>query len=241
MANKLPWFTHDHDAHADGWIRHLVRNQGHVAGWTWWVLLELHHKHGVGDVLKRDINDVAKDCLTSASVVARVLTEMASEYEGEKKVKFNIVGTVLHLEIPKLRKRQAKLKSKIPPTLRECSANVPIEREVEREEEKHTPISPETDNFCFKKFWDVWPEKIGRADAEKAWAKLKPSEELIETILSAIKKQEAVRSELIALNKFCPRRKNPGPWINSRRWEDEIKEQGSEKPRLTMAQLLADK
>ncbi len=137
MSNKLPWFTHDHDAHEDGWIRNLVRKEGHVAGWLWWTLIELMHKHGVGDVLRRDIKDIAQAGLTSTSVVIRVLTAMATPFEGQTKVCFKVVGTELHLEIKKLRERQSKLKSKIPSTFRQPSVNLPIEREGEGEGEKN--------------------------------------------------------------------------------------------------------
>lgn len=142
MANKLPWFTHDHDAHEDTWIRNIVRKQGHEAGWIWWVLIELHHKHGVGDVLTRDISDIARSAMTSGSVITRVLTEMATEFEGQTKVRWNLVGTELRLEIKKLRERQSKLKSKIPSTLRQPSVNLPIEVEEDKQEEKKKEVTP---------------------------------------------------------------------------------------------------
>ena len=146
MSNKLPWFTHDHNAHQDIWIRHLVRKQGHVAGWLWWVLLELHHDHGVGDVLKIDISDVARAGLTSNSVVTRVLTEMQTEFQGQSKLRFNLVGTELELEIKKFRERQAKLKVKTPSRLPQDSFKTPIEREGEgereRDKEEHIAVSP---------------------------------------------------------------------------------------------------
>ena len=142
MANKLKWFTHDHDAHEDGWIRNLVRKQGHVAGWLWWVLLETYHKHGVGDILKRDINDIAKAGLTSASVLTRVLTEMGTEYEGQQKVRWTLVGTELELEIPKLRKRLANLKSKVTSKSPEHHFKTTQEGEVERERDVQPLYDP---------------------------------------------------------------------------------------------------
>lgn len=178
--NKLPWFTHDNDAHTDGWIRHIVRNQGHVAGWLWWVILELHHKHGVGDILKRDINDIAKDGLTSASVVVRVLTEMATEYEGQTKVSFTLVGSELQLEIKKLRERQAKLKSKIPSTFPQHSVNTPIhiegEGERDRDKEKTTDVGrtipPKIEwvrEFCKERKNSVDPDRFFAHYESNGW------------------------------------------------------------------------
>src|SRR5574341_1200088 len=81
--NKLPWFSHDHDAHEDAWLRHAVRQCGHVAGWVWWVLLELLHKHGTGDTLRYPLVDIARAALTSPSVITRVLTQLGTEFHGQ--------------------------------------------------------------------------------------------------------------------------------------------------------------
>lgn len=142
MANKLPWFTHDHDAHEDTWIRNFVRKQGHVAGWLWWVLLELYHNHGVGDVLKRDLADVAKAGLTSTSVVKRVLTEMATEFEGQSRLSWTLVGSELELRIPNFRKRQAKLKSKTPS--RPLKTPIHIEGQGEGHKERENGLKTRT-------------------------------------------------------------------------------------------------
>jgi len=113
--NKYYWFSHHHDAHQDTWIREAVRKQGHVAGWVWWCILELLHKHGIGDTLKININDVSKACLTSNSVVNRVLTQLGTEFQGKSRLSWNLVGTELELTIPKFRERQGNWKSKTIP------------------------------------------------------------------------------------------------------------------------------
>ena len=77
------------------------------------------------------------------------------------------------------------------------------------------------DSSGFEQFWKEWPEKIGKTEAIKAWEKLRPGPELVRAIIESIKSQEQNRASLLAQNKFCPQRKNPGPWLNSRRWEDE--------------------
>ena len=218
MANKLPWFTHDHDAHADGWVRHLVRTQGHVAGWLWWVLLELHHKHGVGDVLKRNISDVARDALTSTSVVTRVLTEMGTEFEGQQKVSWELVGTELRLEIKKLRERQSKLKSKILARFRQHSSNLPLEGQEERERERDTPIPPKRGDVGFDKFWESYPKKKSKGAALSAWRKFKPSADLQEKILAAVQAQRSCEDWTKEGGKYIP---YPATWLNAQKWEDE--------------------
>lgn len=149
MANKLPWFPHDHDASEDTWIRGVVRRQGHVAGWLWWVLLEQLHKHGIGDTLKMNINDIARIAMTSRSVVTRVLGELATEVPTEsglrRKVSFTLNGSQLELKIEKVRKKWSNLKSKITSKSPESPSKVPIYRDRERDKEtdKRTAKPPQ--------------------------------------------------------------------------------------------------
>ena len=68
----------------------------------------------------------------------------------------------------------------------------------------------------FEKIWSVYPRHDGKAEAQKAFDKLKPSEELITAMLSAIAKQtEKWRNDG---GKFIP---HCSTWLNQRRWEDE--------------------
>lgn len=80
----------------------------------------------------------------------------------------------------------------------------------------------------FDEFWKLYPKKKDKANTRKKWLKLKPDDELFETIISALKKQ--MQSEQWQKNngQYIP---YPTTWINGRRWEDEIKEAaGSSQP-----------
>ena len=87
-------------------------------------------------------------------------------------------------------------------------------QEREREESKNSLVGN------FKKFWEVYPRKVAKPSAEKAWKKLNPNEELLATILSAVE----VHSKSPAWKKddkqFIP---HPATWLNQRRWEDETR------------------
>lgn len=100
----------------------------------WWCLLELLHKHGVGDSLRYAFADVAKACQTSTHVLTRVLAEMGKPWpplyvdstskvppefqlssnsvRTQLKLTWMLVGTELQLTIPKVRERWANRKSK---------------------------------------------------------------------------------------------------------------------------------
>lgn len=66
-------------------------------------------------------------------------------------------------------------------------------------------------------FYKAYPKKINPAQALKAWSALKPSEELVQTIIQAIEKQKA--SNAWREKKFIP---NPATWIRAHGWLNEV-------------------
>jgi len=77
----------------------------------------------------------------------------------------------------------------------------------------------------FARFWAAYPKKRSKGQAEKAWAKLQPDEQLVETMLAAIeraKKSEEWRKEN---GRYIP---YPATWLNAKGWEDEYKLPGGE-------------
>lgn len=71
----------------------------------------------------------------------------------------------------------------------------------------------------FESFWNAYPRKVGKAQAKKAWNKIKPNEETVMAIAENI----ALRikhGEWSADNKtFIP---HASTYLNNSRWEDEI-------------------
>lgn len=68
----------------------------------------------------------------------------------------------------------------------------------------------------FDRFYLAYPKKKSKGAAEKAFARIAPDEELLETMLAAI--EVAKRSE-DWLNGFIP---HPSTWLHNKRWLDEI-------------------
>lgn len=77
----------------------------------------------------------------------------------------------------------------------------------------------------FQRFWIPYPRKNGKADAVKAWAKLKPSDELLDQMLEALKTQKQSREWIKDDGQYIP---YASTWLNGRRWEDEESEQGAD-------------
>ncbi len=99
------------------------------------------------------------------------------------------------------------------------SSLIPSSRALERQAARST--SKRADRF--DEFWAIYPRKVSCVAAQKAFAKLQPSDELVTTILVALSKQAASlkwRTE----PQFIP---HASTWINGKRWEDAIEQHGT--------------
>jgi len=69
----------------------------------------------------------------------------------------------------------------------------------------------------FNEFWSLYPRKIAKATARKAWAKLSAEQQLMaaKAIDTHCQYWSAKETEL----EFIP---HPATWLNQERWEDEL-------------------
>lgn len=86
-------------------------------------------------------------------------------------------------------------------------------------------------NGAFQKFWDSYPRKKSKGDAEKAWIKIKPDEQLHDRILDALERAKTSADWQKDGGQFIP---YPASWLNAKGWEDEISKppEGERKPAL---------
>jgi len=70
----------------------------------------------------------------------------------------------------------------------------------------------------FTAFWDAYPKHVKKQDAEKAWLRLNPSEELTQTIINHVLKMRASPDWQKEQGKYIP---YPASYLNGKRWEDE--------------------
>ncbi len=71
----------------------------------------------------------------------------------------------------------------------------------------------------FNLFWEKYPKKLAKRDAEKAFAKINPDEKLFNLILEKLELYKQSEAWLKDGGQFIP---YPATWLNGRRWEDEI-------------------
>ncbi|OHB71290.1 MAG: hypothetical protein A2W23_00160 [Planctomycetes bacterium RBG_16_43_13] len=94
-----------------------------------------------------------------------------------------------------------------------------------REEKNKPPLSPlsgdgKSDVLLerFNLFWEKYPKKKSKGDALKAWLKLNPSEQLLETIISTIGRAKTSKEWQKDEGQYVP---YPASWLNAIGWEDE--------------------
>jgi hypothetical protein len=69
----------------------------------------------------------------------------------------------------------------------------------------------------FETFWEAYPKKKSKGDAEKAWSKIKPDEHLLATMLATIERAKTSDDWTRDQGKYIP---YPATWLNAKGWED---------------------
>jgi hypothetical protein len=100
------------------------------------------------------------------------------------------------------------------------SVSSALPREEKRREEKEKRESR------FAQFWDAYPNKAGKEAAIKAFAKVNPDDDLLQTLLTSIARARESKAWVKDDGEFIP---HASTWLNGKRWEDEAGG-GSAKP-----------
>ncbi|AIN58736.1 hypothetical protein [Pseudomonas soli] len=99
-------------------------------------------------------------------------------------------------------------------------------RREDKEQDQKTSSSGD-DGDLFVRFWKLYPRKVGKANAEKAWSKLKVDADLFERMTSALAAWAASPDWTKDGGQFIP---HPATWLNGKRWDDELPAPGNVHP-----------
>ena len=114
----------------------------------------------------------------------------------------------------------------VTPVLRKCYADVTQSKSKSKSKSKNKNknkienTSPNGDEVVdgFDLFWSVYPRKVGKKDAIKAWSKLKPDENLLKAIIEGVKRWKASEQWKKDGGQFIP---YPATFLRGERWNDE--------------------
>lgn len=99
-----------------------------------------------------------------------------------------------------------------------AAPDIPEDKPPKPQSGPRSPFKNKRQEQLFDRFWEQYPKKRSKGQAEKAWVKLQPDEQLLETMLAALeraKKSEEWRKEN---GRYIP---YPATWLSAKGWEDE--------------------
>ena len=112
------------------------------------------------------------------------------------------------------KERNSKGKDNNPPTPLSGVANAP------KPSRRKASVMTKTQEGLFDRFWEAYPRKLSKGQAEKAWLSIKPDEQLLATMIEAIERTKEHEDWQREGGKFIP---YPATWLNAKRWLDEHK------------------
>jgi phage replication O-like protein O len=70
----------------------------------------------------------------------------------------------------------------------------------------------------FEIFWNLYPKKKSKGQAETAFSKINPDEQLLATMIARIEQAKTSEDWIEQRGKYIP---HPATWLNAKGWEDE--------------------
>jgi hypothetical protein len=229
--DSFDYFPHDTDAANDEKIEAMRATYGNDGYAFYFILLErIYKKNGVLDVKTPAIMTAIQRNITSDSELFQKMLNTAFEIDLFDKGSFDEKGIItskaiesrtLSVNSERARKREWAKGKKVLDV--ENTANrrqlTPKVKDKVKVKDNIIPLSPPNgEGDAFNTFWQAYPKKVAKPQALKAFNKLKPDNQLLQQMLSAIEKQKKSPEWTKQSGQFIP---YPGTWLNDYRWEDE--------------------
>jgi len=129
-----------------------------------------------------------------------------------------------------MRKLRAKRGTRVTPVLPVTLVPLPLNGTdlIGSEQNRSTPPLPPVGGDEFERFYQTYPRKEARGDAEKAWKQTARDRPPIEALLSAISLQRSSDQWTKEGGQFIPL---PAGWLRKKRWADVVtRNYGSDEP-----------
>jgi hypothetical protein len=98
-----------------------------------------------------------------------------------------------------------------------CPTDGPIQSQSHKEHLRSPP--PPVAMNGFAAFWQAYPRKKSKGQAEKAWRTLRPDEQLQAAILAGVERAKTSADWTKKGGEYVP---HPATWLNAKGWEDEV-------------------
>jgi hypothetical protein len=228
------YFSHDADASSDEKIVYLESLFGHTGYALYFKFLERMTR---SEGFKIQWNEIkkgiyAKEFGISVTEIDRFIAECCRQeikaFVNEHQMLFS-PGLIARLT-PLLEKREynrQKYIEKKQSIIKSETEKVNSVTELTQSKVKKSKVYIYTDDFLA--FWNLYPKKVGKLDALKAWSSKngsRPSIEIISKKISELKQSEQWQKNN---GQFIP---NPATWLNRGGWDDECNIEQNAKERI---------
>ena len=105
-----------------------------------------------------------------------------------------------------------------------CPRN-PIQSESNPNTESESECAGAERDRVFDEFWSAYPKKVGKKDAQKAFAKVPKAE--WPKLIPSVERQKKSKQWQKDDGQYIP---NPSTWLNQGRWDDEVVEVDNSRP-----------
>ncbi len=214
----MDWFKHDTTSMDDPDIQEAEDTFGDAGYNVFFKTLEIFGKeysHLENDKLRISSTVLARKCRKRWTKVEKIL----NFYQTKNRIFHETDGAYVLLEIPDFVEKASNWTRRKRPGKDPLPTEAPTEAPTAIEEEEEVEVEKETIghfNQPWNDFWEIWPKKVAKEAARKAWKKLSAKDRV-----AAIKDVEQRRDcEEWAKNnyQFCL---NPATYLNGKRWNDE--------------------
>ena len=89
-------------------------------------------------------------------------------------------------------------------------------------------MSTKHSDSAFEQFWANYPRKVGKLAAQREWARIRPTTDLVQRIMTTLAWQKEVWDD----PQFIP---HPKTWLHQGRWDDEPVVELARKPVMSEA------
>lgn len=192
----------------------LISEYGHFGYAAYFMILELLHREGIGDILQISPQQLCFNLRSKPKVVRNYLVSIRERSGNKIITNWDDSRNIIIIEVKNFREWQHNLKPK--------RVSNGFEKRIEKKERENesredTP-NPPKGAAGFDDFWKAYPRKDSKQSALKSWGRISNIQNTLPTILAAVAKQKLSPSWTKDGGQFIPM---PSTWLNQRRWEDQ--------------------
>ena len=215
----MKWFQHSVDSHDDPDIFDAESLFGDSGYSVFFKILELYGREYNSIDAKGNLRISWGFLRRKLRKTRAKVRQILNFYEERQRIFHKIEGDYIIISIPQfidIASNWTKRPKQEKPT-NLCSSSVaPTAKEVE--EEVEVEVDKKRTYAQFEKFWNSYPKKKSKGQAEKAFLKINPDEQLLAMIIATIEQAKTSEDWIKESGKYIP---YPATWLNAKGWEDE--------------------